>query len=49
MTGVLSNGAVDRRCVLMQGKYIYTFKISIFPDSAPKWGKNIIQRHDKNI
>ena len=34
--GVMSNGAVARSCVLMQGKYIYTFKMYIFPDSAPK-------------
>ena len=38
--GVSFNGAVARLCVLMQGKYIYTYKIYIIPDSATKQGTN---------
>ena len=34
--GVLFNGAFDRRCVLMQGKYIYYLQNVHFPDSATK-------------
>ena len=33
--GVSSNGGVSRRCVLMQGIYIYTYKMYIILDYVP--------------
>ena len=49
ITGVSSNGAVARCCVLMQGKYIYTFKIYIFRILHRNRAQKIVQCHDKNI
>ena len=44
---MLSNGDVDRFCVLMQGKYIYTFKMYICP--RQNRAQNITQCHDNKI
>ena len=50
ITRVELNGDVDRRCVLMQGKYIYIpSKWTFFRILHQNRAQNIIQYHDKNI
>ena len=46
---VLSNGAVARCCVLMQGKYNIPSKCTFFRILHQNRVQNIIQRHDNNI
>ena len=47
--GVLSNVSVDRLCVFMQVKLIYTFKMYILQILHQNRAQNIIQCHDNNI